>query len=233
MADDPSVVAATAAVKAVTENADRLGLLWQLRPATVEQIDPINGITVTIDGDKTPVTATSMIGNVYFGQRVYVLLVPPCGIFIAGFIGKPQYPLLVVDACSSNVSANIGAEAVVLTSAAARFDTGRCFEIRVKSAYTVTVGGFALHLLRRGTSTAGVAVAEWEMPSVGGGTANCFNVTQQVTNTSGAPIVQQMSLTFIQTAGTGSLIDASPFGPYYFQIWDIGPATSYPNRDPI
>ena len=84
MDDNSTVAASTAAVQAVTENASRLGLTWDLRPATVRAVDPITGITVIIDGDFTPVAATSMVGTVYFGQRVYVILVPPGGVFIAG-----------------------------------------------------------------------------------------------------------------------------------------------------
>ena len=74
--------AATASTQALVENADRLGLKWDLRPATVVQAAPT--ITLVYDGDITAITAVSMIGPVANGDRVYVIFVPPSGNFIAG-----------------------------------------------------------------------------------------------------------------------------------------------------
>lgn len=228
---NPQPVAASATAQALVENAGRLGLTWDLRPATVNGASPVS---VIIDGDDAGLVATSMIGSLVVGDRVYVIKIPPGGLFIVGWVNAPSnIPRLITDACSSAASAAIGAEAVVLTTPSATFENGRAFEIRVKSAYSVTIAGFALHLVRRGITTAGAAIAEWEMPSVAGGVANCFDVSQQLTNTSGTDVTQQLALTFISTAGTGSLIDVSPFGPFYFQVWDIGPSSNYQNRDPI
>lgn len=96
MADDTqSLVAVDTAVKAVTENANRLGLTWDLRPATISQVDSTTGITVTVDGDATPIGATSMVGGVVQGQRVYVLLIPPGGVFIVGWAGTERIGAII------------------------------------------------------------------------------------------------------------------------------------------
>jgi hypothetical protein len=76
---------AAAAAAALVENADRLGLKWDLKPATVAKVDVV--ITVLCDGDTVNIMATSMVGTVAAGNRVYVLFVPPSGNFIVGFIG--------------------------------------------------------------------------------------------------------------------------------------------------
>ena len=79
---DIATSASSAAASALIQNADRLGLKWDLKPATVSQVEPV--VTVVYDGDTTPITAVSMIGNVSIDQRVYVIFVPPSGNFIIG-----------------------------------------------------------------------------------------------------------------------------------------------------
>ena len=78
----PASQDALATVQAVVENAQRLGLTWALRPATVASSDP----TATFDGDTAPIAMTSLIGTVRPGQRVRALIVPPSGNFIVGVI---------------------------------------------------------------------------------------------------------------------------------------------------
>lgn len=78
----PASQDAQATVQAVVENAQRLGLTWALRPATVASSDP----TATFDGDSVPIAMTSLIGTLRPGQRVRVLIVPPSGNFIVGVI---------------------------------------------------------------------------------------------------------------------------------------------------
>lgn len=71
--------------QAVVENAKRLGLTWTITLATVTSANPVEAI---VDGDTAAIGMTSMIGNVFIGQRVYVIQVPPSGNFIAGAIGS-------------------------------------------------------------------------------------------------------------------------------------------------
>lgn len=85
---NPSVVRQIqAALQEVMMDPTRLGLTWDLRPATVQQSAP--NVSVIIDGDSTPVTAYTMIGSVTTFQRVYVIIVPPGGNFIVGTVGVP------------------------------------------------------------------------------------------------------------------------------------------------
>lgn len=69
-------------VQAVQDNAERLGLTWRRRRATITSPDP----TGIIDADTEPIAMTSLIGNVRPGQRVYVDTVPPSGNFIVGLV---------------------------------------------------------------------------------------------------------------------------------------------------
>lgn len=79
---------ASASTSALVENAGRLGLKWDLRPATVMQADPV--VTIMYDGDTAIITAVSMIGDVNAGDRVYVIFVPPSGNFITGRTGTSR-----------------------------------------------------------------------------------------------------------------------------------------------
>ena len=74
---------AVAQVQAIIENAQKLGLVWILRLATVSDDDPILAVQ---DGDSEPIAHTSMIGAVYSGERVWVLVVPPSGNYIVGHV---------------------------------------------------------------------------------------------------------------------------------------------------
>jgi hypothetical protein len=84
--DSADVGTSTVSVQALLENAKRLGLIWSLRPGTVQlQID--DAVQVILDGDVDPIGAISLIGFPVFGARVMAMLVPPGGVFIIGNIG--------------------------------------------------------------------------------------------------------------------------------------------------
>ena len=88
MTDDqasPQPTAADASAQALVANAGRLGLTWDLRPATVTESAPL---AVICDGDDTGIGATSMIGPVAIGDRIYVITVPPSGQFVVGWVNN-------------------------------------------------------------------------------------------------------------------------------------------------
>jgi len=75
--------------KSIVDNAQRLGLEWTLRLATVLDGSNASAVSAVYDGDaNNPIDMTSMIGTLLFGQRIYVIIVPPSGNFIVGRLGK-------------------------------------------------------------------------------------------------------------------------------------------------
>lgn len=69
--------------QAVVDRAKALGLLWTLRPATVNVsygTDP----AVIYDGDTEQVGVTSLVGDLQPSGRVMMLQVPPAGNFVIG-----------------------------------------------------------------------------------------------------------------------------------------------------
>jgi hypothetical protein len=73
----------------IAGNADRLGLEWKLRPATVYSGTTETSIsaTATLDGDSIVQPVTSVIGQLFPGQRVMTMSVPPQGIYVVGPYG--------------------------------------------------------------------------------------------------------------------------------------------------
>lgn len=77
-------------VGALVDEAQRLGLIWTMRPArVVNGSDPI-AVTVIMDGDtsNTLVPAVSLIGTLGVGTRVMTRAVPPAGLFIDGLAAR-------------------------------------------------------------------------------------------------------------------------------------------------
>jgi len=70
----------------IVANANRLGLVWQMRIATVVDGDTPPQVSALYDGDDAAINMTSMIGGLAIGARVFVLEVPPSGNYITGYI---------------------------------------------------------------------------------------------------------------------------------------------------
>lgn len=92
--DAPDLISTGA--QALVDNADRLGMTWQLRPATVITSTASGTVTASYDGDDEAIGMVSMIGKPAIGDRVYAISVPPAGNFITGFVaanGARQWAL--------------------------------------------------------------------------------------------------------------------------------------------
>jgi hypothetical protein len=106
-AGDPVPVAVTAALQAVVADPTRLGLVWNLRPATV--VDA-KAPRVVFDGDSADLTVINLMGPLANEQRVYVLEIPPGGNFIIGSPNPPASPYLIrqqISTAQSSVTFNI------------------------------------------------------------------------------------------------------------------------------
>ena len=85
-----------AQTQALQENAERLGIVWKRRPATVVAplSDDPTGVTVVMDGDSVAINAYSLIGVPPVDSRIMCDIVPPSGLYIVGYIGQPPDSLL-------------------------------------------------------------------------------------------------------------------------------------------
>lgn len=83
-------------LQALRDNAERLGLVWKRRPATIvaPQSDDPTGVTAVMDGDTVPINVYSLIGIPVVGARVMCDIVPPSGIYVVGYVGPTPSNLL-------------------------------------------------------------------------------------------------------------------------------------------
>lgn len=80
----PDQLPTATGVEETKDQADRLGLTWQIREATVTQVVSSNSVLATYDGD-TESKPMILIGpRVLAGDRVYVVFVPPQGNYVIG-----------------------------------------------------------------------------------------------------------------------------------------------------
>lgn len=96
------VQVATSAVKALVDNAKRLGLKWQINFATTVEPHLSSGTeftdTAIIDGDTASITVVSLVGLIPNGSRVAVLSVPDGANYIIGMLAANPLPNCISDA---------------------------------------------------------------------------------------------------------------------------------------
>lgn len=199
---------AQAQVKALVQNAQALGLTWTLRPATVTSSSPV---MATLDGDTVPIDMTSIVGSVYSGQRVYVLIIPPSGNYVIGFVGDAVGGTVGWTAATGN-SAAITVETLVLATGTITFRAGCAYEIDYELDVQGSVGGNFANFQIRKTNVAGTVLranSGHPMASVAGFGATCKG-SAIVRNTSSADIASVVVLTVASPlAGTVTIVGAA------------------------
>jgi hypothetical protein len=78
-------------VEALKKNADRLGLKWQIRVATVSAAGTASSVTGVFDGDSTDVPLIPLL-PVFAGLKVYVLATDTGGNYVIGLANARSYP---------------------------------------------------------------------------------------------------------------------------------------------
>ena len=89
----PVAAQVSATVQALKENANRLGLTWRMRIATVTlgDQDDAGVVMARYDGDTEAIGMFSMIGALATDQRVYVLEVPEAQNYVVGSVSPTFY----------------------------------------------------------------------------------------------------------------------------------------------
>lgn len=130
------------AVAAVQDQAAGLGLSWHLHQATVLEGATPSLVKLRMDGDElaSAVTfATSMVGPLAVGARVFALEVPPAGLYVVGYV---VFPGLVdgVNVTSGGLVSGVSAETDVPQLAlSGRVWSGHTYVMTVQAHCSVTV----------------------------------------------------------------------------------------------
>lgn len=224
----PAVPQAVGAVEQTKDQADRLGLTWQMRQATVYSIANPAAAWITFDGDTQPVPAVIMQGPIIATDRVYVIAgVAPQGNYIVGLAGAGSgRSRLVAHAESILSSAAIGAETVVLTTNSMIFRTGRAYLVKWLGRLESSVAQTTILRVRK-TDVVGQALHGWSEDVVAGALRRERSYDIFVRNTGTVDVVAPVALTLQSTTGTTTQV-ASSTAPRWMTIEDYGGADDYP-----
>lgn len=233
---DPIVDAVVTGVDEVAKNADRLGLKWELTPATITGVTSDALIGLQLDCDVVPTNAVSLIGPVTVGMRVMVMLVPPTGRYIVGWVGMgaqvPGGTLGLRTATSAEGAANatpikdFGLGDIIFTAI-----LGRRYHIKYTGRMTsaaVTQAGdaqirIAASAVNVGNSTV-IGASHNYLPTAGGIGQSQF-VVDAFLDCPGdvQPGTWYVAPFFVRTSGGSSVtVNQSTGGERTFSVTDIG-----------
>lgn len=85
--DSPADAATVQLVRSIVWNAERLGLIWKLRPGTISTAASDGSSRVILDGTSQPIRCMSLLGPMMVGTRVVTILSPPAGCHVVGLGG--------------------------------------------------------------------------------------------------------------------------------------------------
>lgn len=214
--DHPTSTPVEAGIGALVENASRLGLTWDLRPATVLATDSSTGrISLQADGDDAPVSGESMVGRVPSGTRVFVIILPPGGIFIVGFVGVLNRAGDSIGSAywtGGTTAGSTGAEAALGSwTSSAPFVLGGHRVARLTLAIGYLTNSAAVSsqiiLVRKvvgSTSAAALLTAQQAIPAGVSGTVLSLVGVSYIKNTTGGPITFNPGVSNIRSSGSGT-----------------------------
>jgi hypothetical protein len=196
----------TALVNAIKDNAQRLGLIWEIKIATVLQAEPI---VLQFDGDTD--AANSGITNITSlaltaGDRVYVFAVPPAGNYIIS-IAVPATPLVQTAYWISGTSVLAEVTETVATWNVAPtnfvFRSDRVFRATFEAgAYTLAaVARMALLRLRAGSLSGTILGSRSREVNLVFGVGGGINWDIAFTNSTDATITSSLEVTVVNPSG--------------------------------
>lgn len=198
--------------QAIAEYADRLGLVWKLRPGTVDATtDDPTGTAVTLDGDTEALNAYSIIGLLRAGQRVMCAIVPPSGLYVVGLQGGSPAPVTIAGALAETagtlytISTGTETNIAELRLENVSVDTDHMYAFQ-GSVYMPNGGAFGdswLWRWRESTALTGTVVAEFFHLSVGPGFTDMVDFDASMRPA--FPVVASYHLSVQRIAGAGTL----------------------------
>ncbi len=230
-----------ARIKAIQDNAERLGLTWRLRVAKVSPTPAAtpNAAAVTIDGDSESIPAVSMIGPLFGDQRVYVITSPPAGNHIVGLVDA-ELPPYIMDANQTGTGLAAtsagGVEAAIASANYAVeptfvFPPGYVFELLLSGLLVSDNNTDIVNIRgRKGAqTTTGTLLASHQMITNGGTSGIAFNFISHFVNSGAEAVSTKLSMSIIRVAGTGAvyLFGPSPAG-LTVRVIRMGPISRLP-----
>ena len=196
-----------AASQELVAGADRLGLQWQLRPATVLRIVDASSVLAVYDGDTEPVPMIQLVGGVGPNDRVYAMFVPPQGNYIIS-LPAHQYNTDIITTDVAATQTTVGAAELDLTRLSWPAMTLRAnhlyrWDINIITTMNVLAVQEYEFRLRSGTALTGTLLAgilHWNQSSVNGQWASGHQYFVPVTD-----MVTTLFTSVIRNSGVNTL----------------------------
>jgi hypothetical protein len=140
-------------VRSLTDNAQRLGLVWTRRYGTVITVTSRTAVTVQMDGDDspTPIDCVSLVGRLIAGARVAVDSVPPSAKFVVGILAMSNAGYKLVSKTSVIASGTVtlstsaqdvpGVAVTVSVNAGALYTVDGVFDMEIQVTGNATMAG--------------------------------------------------------------------------------------------
>lgn len=231
---EPTITQTTslASVNELVAQAERLGLVWSLRSATV--VDTLSGgspydpvIKLDGDDDNTFISATSWAGPLTNGMRVHVVHVPPLGNYVVAVISTLSIQRYEIGARTSHGTTITTTEAVMETFTSFKILGGAAYRYEIDGALLAAATTFTKFRIRQ-TNTAGQSLGASDYwPGIGLGNAPFRHVGyfRSLYNTT---VTVNLVLTAVTNSSTSTWV-ADAETPRYVSIRYDGPAIEYPS----
>lgn len=185
-------------IKAIQANADKLGLIWTLRPGEITSVSDATSVNVLLDGDTDnflPATPISALGQV--GSRGFFLSMPDGALY-----GLPPARHRVGEEIFETDSATFTAQTIIGTVIGATIP-GRRYAVYVNTRIGTTVAGDSATLRFRYDDLSGAEldIAGVALPNAGTTGNYAFFYTEFTATEYTTTVV----LSAVRASGTGNL----------------------------
>lgn len=211
--------------------ADRLGLIWGLRPGTVASVDypyTPREANVRMDGDDGGISVVSLVNDLAAGDRVMVVRVPPHGEYAIGLLNQVS-PSPVTQASTSDTG-TVTVETVTFTFTSLTLKQGTAYRVEGGNRINAAAAVSAIYRLRK-TNLAGAIVAQSpSFAGIGLGFASNAHWTSFITPT--ADLTSDFVYT-LQATGLGAVSLGNAVSPRFVSITPSGRAADFPQAVPV
>lgn len=224
-------------VSELLQQAKRLGLMWDLRAATVAETTGAYSAYVPridLDGDEEDsagITAVSFVDGLAVGMRIMVMFVPPVGSYVIGTFNPEQTQRYSRGAFTSH--------GTVISTTETVLETFTGFTLLPNAAYTWEVDGSLIggagNFIRfslRDTNAAGQILDYSNFKQTAGLVPTAMRHVGYFRNVTSEPILMDIVLTGL-TLGSTATWYAEANMPRYVSIRYAGPAVEYPSAKSI
>jgi hypothetical protein len=231
---DPSLTqtVSLASTEEIVAQAQRLGLVWGLRPGTVTDVSdagsPYNP-RIQMDGDPVNISlpTVSLIGGLALGMRVMVMHVPPMGNYLVGVINPDTTKRYEIGSLTTHGTTITTTETVMETFTSFNVLGGAAYRVEVDGYLVAATTTFTTFRLRK-TNTAGQSLNASDLhPGIGLGQGP-FRHVGYFRNTGNATLTYNLVLTAVTGTSTSSW-GADSERPRYVSIRYAGPAVEFPS----